>query len=159
MEFENRVTPLDREELFKSMEHFKNITWAPKRDRSKSMFARLPKKRALMNPKRLSFSAPFDDEGEDGVLARPIEYPVEEMSGLKLSPQNTTTPVNRKVRSSSEITPTDLDERLKRCRSRGKKPGVSENITEEHCFVQAKRRIRLDTNVETKLKVMCKNIR
>ncbi len=162
MEVESNSFSHEREELFDNMERFKKITWAPKRDRSQSMFARLSKKRAL-NPKRLSFSAPFEDEGEDGVLAQPIEYPVAEMSTLHIAetePQNAT-PVNRKIRSCSEVTPTDFDQMFRRrgWDSRERKGGMSGKTIQENCVVQAKRRIRLDTDVETKLKVMCKNVR
>lgn len=162
MEIEQQSTPADVWRFFDSPAKMKDITWAPKRQRSKSLFAS-SQRRHNMKPRRLCFSDAFEDDGTDEILAKPLDYTTDEFAALDLNDNDVkSTPVTSRNRSMTEPTPSELDQQMERFQRRGPKiKGRSLKFTpEEDCrIVRASRRIKLDGVVEQKLKSMCKNVR
>ena len=155
MDMEHQATPANAWHIFDSPTKLRDITWAPKRQRSKSMFTRVPKRNAT-KPRRLCFSEAFEDDGTNEILATPIENAINEFASLDLNQS----PTSSRDRAHTEWTPSELDQKLERLhknRARGKNSQRSSD--QDFRMTRASRRIKLDDVVEQKLKSMCKNVR
>ena len=116
-----------------------------------------------MNPRRLCFSEAFEDDGPFGVLATPIEHPVEEMAAMDLNEEGSkfSTPQPNRMRAYTEMTPTEEEQRMNSLHKtwpcqHSENIGVSKG---NYRVTRASRRIRLDSIVEQRLKRMSKNVR
>eukprot|EP00112_Aurelia_sp_Birch-Aquarium-sp1_P010683 Seg2275.5 transcript_id=Seg2275.5/GoldUCD/mRNA.D3Y31 product="hypothetical protein" protein_id=Seg2275.5/GoldUCD/D3Y31 len=154
-----RSTPFGQQ-ILDNPEYNRRITWAPRRPRSTSMFVRSSPKPS-MNPRRLCFSEAFEDEGPNGILATPIEHPVEEMAAMDLSEEGSkcSTPQPNRGRAYTEMTPTEEEQRMKSLHKtwpcqHNENIGVSKG---NHRVTRASRRIRLDNIGEQRFKRMSKN--
>ena len=152
------------QQILNNPEHNRRLTWAPRRPRSKSMFVRSSPK-LNMNPRRLCFSEAFEDDGPFGVLATPIEHPVEEMAAMDLNESEESskfsTPQPNRMRAYTEMTPTEEEQRMKNLHKTWPcQPNENIGVTKgNHRVTRASRRIRLDSIVEQRLKRMSKNVR
>ena len=160
MEVEQQSTPANAWQIFSSPQKIREITWAPKRPRSKSMFTCL-RGRNITKPRRLCFSEAFEDDGTEEILATPIENAVNELAALNLNKADVTnSPLSNRDRAYTELTPSEFDQKFQRFRKKLSKGNHAEKFSGGDCkYMRASRRIKLDDIVEQKLKSMCKNIR